>query len=238
MPRVEELPPLVARVAGARAKLDDAEDNLVRTKKVVETFAVSEEQGVRAFEQREMAASDLRGAQADLDLKRAGSWAPDRSVAAAAVEQAKANLERAKTEADLLCPSAPLDAVVLKVDVRAGEFVNAGPSTPLVTLGATGPMNVRVDFDEVEIPRFRFDAPARAFIRGSGTIVPLHFVRVEPAVLPKKTLSGGSAERLDTRVLQVLYRIDAPAPGAFAGQQVDVTLDAAPQGAVLSSSIK
>jgi multidrug efflux pump subunit AcrA (membrane-fusion protein) len=226
MPRKDELPPLVARVAQAQAKLDDADDVLRRTQRVVESSALPEEQAVRAQQQRAVAASDLRAARAELDLKRAGAWGPDRVVAASAAKQAAANLERAKTELDLLCARAPIDATVLRVDVRPGEFVNAGPASAPVTLGVTQPLHVRADFDEVEIPRFRRDARARAFIRGTNVSMPLVFVRVEPAVTPKRSLSGFSAERLDTRVLQAIYRIERAPAAAFIGQQVDILLDA------------
>jgi len=225
-PRAEELPPLVARVAAARAHLVDAEDNLARTKRVVAANAVAEEQGVRALAARDIAASDLRAAESDLDLKRAGAWAPDRAVAQAAVAQAAANVDRAKTELDLLCVRSPIDGAVLRVDVRVGEYVSAGQSA--LTLGVTTPLHVRVDVDEVDIPRVRVGAPAVAYVRGGGAAaIPLAFVRVEPAVLPKRSLSGASTERLDTRVLQVVYRVDASTSLPFVGQQVDVFVDVA-----------
>jgi multidrug efflux pump subunit AcrA (membrane-fusion protein) len=239
MPRAEELPPLMARVGEAKAKLEDADDNLQRTRSVVQADALPEEQGVRALQQREVAANELREAQADLDLKRAGAWTPDLRVAAAAVRQAEANVERAQTELDLLCPTALVDSTVLRVDVRVGEFVNAGPSSSLVTLGVMDPLNVRVDVDEVDIPRFRPDAPARAYIRGKAeTPMPLHFVRVEPAVQPKASLSGANTERVDTRVLQALYRFDPVPPGTYVGQQVDIVIDASAASAIAFRSLK
>ena len=36
----------------------------------------------------------------------------------------------------------------------------------------------------------------------------LSFVRVEPYVVPKKSLTGDNTERVDTRVLQVIYAFD------------------------------
>ena len=37
----------------------------------------------------------------------------------------------------------------------------------------------------------------------------LKFVRVEPFVIPKRSLTGDNTERVDTRVLQVIYAVDA-----------------------------
>ena len=52
--------------------------------------------------------------------------------------------------------------------------------------------------------------------------MPLRFVRVEPYVIPKRSLTGDSLERVDTRVLQVIYEFDRPAFPIYVGQQVDV----------------
>jgi hypothetical protein len=53
----------------------------------------------------------------------------------------------------------------------------------------------------------------------------LEFVRFEPYVIPKKSLTGDSTERVDTRVLQVIYRIRDGEPSVYVGQQMDVYID-------------
>jgi hypothetical protein len=90
---------------------------------------------------------------------------------------------------------------------------------------------VRVDIDEYDIPRFVANAPARAVLKGqSENFFPLRFVRIEPYVIPKKSLTGDNTERVDTRVLQVIYAVDGDTNNKlFVGQQVDVFIDAAPQ---------
>jgi hypothetical protein len=86
-----------------------------------------------------------------------------------------------------------------------------------------------VDIDEYEIPRFREGLPASAVPRGDlQRRYPLSFVRVEPFVIPKKSLTGDTTERIDTRVLQVIYEVDtAGRAPLFVGQQVEVFIDAA-----------
>jgi hypothetical protein len=54
----------------------------------------------------------------------------------------------------------------------------------------------------------------------------LTFVRVEPFVVPKKSLNGDSSERIDTRVLQALYALPWTAEGLYVGQQLDVYIEA------------
>jgi len=87
---------------------------------------------------------------------------------------------------------------------------------------------VRVDIDEYDIPRFREGLKAEAFPRGNlQQRYPLEFVRVEPFVVPKKSLTGDTTERVDTRVLQVIYEFDPTGlPPLFVGQQVEVFIDA------------
>jgi len=69
-------------------------------------------------------------------------------------------------------------------------------------------------------------APAVAALRGDASIrSPLRFVRIEPLVIPKRSLTGDSSERVDTRVLQVLYEIERKDPRFFVGQQMDVFIE-------------
>jgi len=72
------------------------------------------------------------------------------------------------------------------------------------------------------------DAPARAKIRGDvrQEEVPLSFVRLEPYVVPKVSLTGQSTERTDTRVLQAIYSFDPAAVPVYVGQQMDVFIEA------------
>ena len=55
----------------------------------------------------------------------------------------------------------------------------------------------------------------------------MEFVRFEPLVVPKKSLTGDATERVDTRVLQVIYRMVGAMPERlFIGQQMDVFVEA------------
>jgi hypothetical protein len=116
------------------------------------------------------------------------------------------------------------------VKIHPGEFAPAGvTATPLVVLGRLKPLYLRVDVDEHEAWRVRPEAKATAAVRGDSDLkTPLTFVRFEPLVIPKKSLTGDSTERVDTRVLQAIYRIDSDSLRLFVGQQMDVFIDAAP----------
>ena len=85
-----------------------------------------------------------------------------------------------------------------------------------------------LDIHEFEIPRFKPSAPASAVPRGSlQEQYPLEFVRIEPFMLSKKSLAGQATERVEARVLQVIYECDPTGrPPLFVGQQMEVSIDA------------
>jgi multidrug efflux pump subunit AcrA (membrane-fusion protein) len=130
-----------------------------------------------------------------------------RREAEAKLDQAKAALEGARADLDKTVVKAPIDGAILKVNARLGEYAQAGVlSNPLMTMGSIDPLHVRVDIDEADSWRVHKDSPSVASLRGNPAIsVALSFVRFEPYVLPKRSLSGDTAERVDTRVLQAIY---------------------------------
>jgi len=94
-------------------------------------------------------------------------------------------------------------------------------------IGATQTLHVRVDVDEHDAWRVKGDAKGFAALRGNAAIsTPLRFVRFEPLVVPKRSLMGDSTERVDTRVLQVIYAFDRGTLPVFVGQQMDVFIEA------------
>lgn len=148
--------------------------------------------------------------------------------AKAQVLQAEAHLTAAQITLDRLMVRAPMDGEILQVNIRPGEFAMAGPlSTPLLVMGNLEQLHVRVDIDENDAWRFRPEGKAVAYLRGNREFsTPLTLAYVEPYVVPKRSLTGDSTERVDMRVLQALYQFDRQRLPAFVGQQVDVFIEA------------
>jgi multidrug efflux pump subunit AcrA (membrane-fusion protein) len=160
----------------------------------------------------------------DRDEKR---FATEKGQAALVQAQADVNLTEASIA--LLTVKAPVTGQILQLKVHLGEFApdaSTAAAQPAVLLGGTAPLNVRAEFDENDAWRVRKDARAVGFSRGNARVsIPLTFVRFEPYVVPKVSLTGASTERVDTRVLQVLYSFDRKDLPIFAGQQMDVFVD-------------
>ncbi|MEI6321806.1 MAG: biotin/lipoyl-binding protein [bacterium] len=203
---------LQAKVNEASVLLADRQDSYQRTQRLSRKDVVSDDDLQRKYYAVRSAETALATSRADLDL------------ATAQLAQAQVNLE-------LLTVRAPRDGKILKVDLRAGEYASVPPTdanNPSLLLGETRFLQLRADVDEDSASRIRPGAPAVAFIKGMRTDpIPLRFVRIEPYVTTKKSLTGDSTERVDTRVLQVIYQFDHSKIPVYVGQQMDVFIEGA-----------
>ena len=155
--------------------------------------------------------------------------------AKAAREAARARLAAIDTDLARQTVVAPITGEILSVEARPGEFAAAGPlSTPLMTMGATDRLHVRVEIDESDIGRVSAANAAVAVPRGqTDRKLALAFVRIEPQATPKRALAGGS-ERVDARVIEIVYALE-PGARAIVGQRLDVFIDDA-RGAALAEA--
>lgn len=155
----------------------------------------------------------------DLDTRR-------HEVAVAAAQLAAARAAVAQTEALLerLTVRAPIAGTILQVNLRAGEFASLTAPVPPLVLGDIDEIQVRADVDEQLAPRVRPGQSAVGYVKGDTEHpIPMTFVRIEPFVVPKRSLTGAPTERVDTRVLQVIFRFaNDPARPVYVGQQMDL----------------
>lgn len=151
------------------------------------------------------------------------------AMATAALASAQAEVDRLHKEMDLRTVRAPGAGKVLQVNIRPGEGVSAGGGTPLLLLGNDRRLWMRVSIDQNEAWRVQPGAKAIAFLRGNPHIsVPLHFEFIEPTIVPRAVLTGDSTERVDSRVLQVVYSFDPASLPVYVGQWLDVYIETPP----------
>jgi multidrug efflux pump subunit AcrA (membrane-fusion protein) len=203
-----DLAKATASVNEAKAALIDTQtlENLAES--VTDKRAISREELLRRH-------NAVTIAQAKLDSAKA------------VVQQAQASIANSKTTLERLIVRSPIDGEVLQVNLRAGEFAQAGAlTTPLMLIGNIDQLHVRVDIDENDAWRFDKHTKAVAYLRGNRTFkVDLELAYLEPFVIPKKSLTGDSTERVDTRVLQALYSFDRKQLPFYIGQQMDVFIE-------------
>lgn len=225
-PRAEDVPPLEARVREAQSEVEQARALLALAEKAGDKL-ISEEVLVTRRNRVATATATLETAKANLALVKAGTWTPEIDRARAAVEEARARVEQTRVEIERLTVRAPLDATVLQHNIRLGEFANVGvANTPLLLLGDVERLHIRTDVDENDAWRFTRDAKAFAAVRGNSALTTnLQFVSLEPYVIPKRSLTGEATERVDTRVMQVIYAFDRGDLPIYVGQQMDVFIE-------------
>jgi multidrug efflux pump subunit AcrA (membrane-fusion protein) len=198
-----------ARQATAQCQVEDLNDRLERSLKLRSSTVISEDEVIRTRFALKVSQARVVEAQAEVAVAEA-------SAASVRTEIARSTI------------LAPMDATVLQLKIRPGEFAAAGASTaPLILLGNLSPLHLRVDIDEHEAWRVQPGTRAKGHVRGNADLAsPLSFVRFEPFVIPKRSLTGDSIERVDTRVLQAIYRLDRTDLRLYAGQQMDVFIEA------------
>ena len=160
----------------------------------------------------------------------------DVAIKQAALAAAKAEVEQLKVELARHTVKAPVDGSVLQINTRVGEFAQSGAlSPPLMLFGDDSRLYLRVNVDEYDAWRIHANAQAIAFVRGNPKLkTALKFVRFEPYVIPKPSLTGRSTERTDMRVLQVIYSFSHAALPVYVGQEMDAFIKAPPAGGSLA----
>jgi len=203
-----DLAKTIASVNEAKATLNDTQSLENLAESVTDKRAISREELLKRH-------NSVAIAHAKLD------------VAQALVKQAQASIDNSKTTLDRLVVRSPIDGEVLQINIRAGEFAQAGfLTTPLMLVGNIEQLHVRVDIDENDAWRFDKKSKAVAYLRGNRDFkVELALAYLEPFVIPKKSLTGDSTERVDTRVLQALYSFDRKQLPFYIGQQMDVFIE-------------
>jgi HlyD family secretion protein len=179
------------------------------------------------------AQAGLEVAQKQYDLTRAGAWSYD----IAGQEKQYRSLREASKAADALLQKyaikAPVDGVVLAINAAVGGYVSSQGAydtytqglDPLLVLGTPQDhLAVRCYVDEILIPRLpaAWHIVAQMSVQGTDLKIPLEFVRVQPYVSPKIELSNQRQEKVDLRVLPVIFRFEKKDAPVYPGQLVDV----------------
>ena len=130
---------------------------------------------------------------------------------------------------------APVAGVVLRNVSAVGSYVSpqgiydtyTQADDPVVVMQPqSNELQVKAYLDEILVPRLppTRDITAQMFVRGgSDAGIALQFVRIDPYVTPKIELSDQRLEKVDVRVLPIIFRFKPP-PDArlYPGELVDV----------------
>jgi HlyD family secretion protein len=235
-PRKETLDVNEAQVVSAQASLKTAQDELDKQQAAydLDPKSISKDALDSAINAVITAKANLEVARRQRDLTKAGAWVYDINNQ----ERTYNALYKSYLSASALLSKytlrAPRDGVVLAINPTVGSYVSAQGAydtytqgmDPVLVLGSPRAyLNVRCYVDEILVPRVPSAAKMKAemSVRGSTIKIPLTFVRMQPIVSPKIELSDQRLERVDVRVLPIIFRIQKPKNvNLYPGLLVDV----------------
>ncbi len=235
-PRKETLDVNEAQVAAAAAALKTAEDELDKQQAAyrMNPKSISKDALDSAVNAAKTAQANLEVARKQRDLTKAGAWIYDINNQ----ERTYNALYKSYLSADALLAKytlrAPADGKVLAISPIIGSYVSPQGAydtytqgmDPVLVLGsAETRLNVRCYVDEILVPRLHdlSKVNAQMTMRGSDVKVPLKFVRTQPFISPKIELSDERLERVDVRVLPIVFRVEKPKDlNLYPGLLVDV----------------
>lgn len=235
-PRKETLDVNEAQVVAAEAALKTAQDELNKQQAAYDANpkSISKDALDSAVNAAATAKANLEVARKQRDLTKAGAWIYDINNQ----ERTYNALYKSYLSASALLSKytlrAPEDGKVLAINPTAGSYVSAQGAydsytqamDPVLVLGSSEQrLQVRCYVDEILVPRLPAPSKMKAqmSVRGSNAKIPLQFVRTQPVVSPKIELSDQKQERVDVRVLPIIFRIQNPQNlNLYPGLLVDV----------------
>lgn len=223
MPRKEDLLSAEAAFKVVQAELFQTQKQYEMLMGLKDSRALSKEQQDNIYFTYQQSQAKEQQAEAELNKIKAGAWPLDLEIAQVEALQAKEAIERAKAEIERTIIRSPIDGTVLQIKIHEGEFPPIDSSkNPMMIIGNISELYLRVSINQHNIPEFNPKAAAVAFLqRNNQNPLPLEFVRVEPYIITKQNISNDIIDIVDTRSLQILYRIQKGDQPLFVGQQMN-----------------
>lgn len=225
-PRTEDVTAATASLNSAKADYDFAKKQYDMVLNLSDPRAMSqEEKNRREFNLLE-AKTKLERTEADVAKIESGTWKPDLEIARYESMQAKADLDRVKAQLNDTEIKSPIDGTVLQLKIHEGEVTPMDSIRPIMVLGNIDPLHLRVSINQLDASDFEPSAPAVAYLYDDAKQqFPLEFVRLEPLLVDKKNLTNELIERVDTKVLEIIYRIKETPTPLYVGEQMDAFIE-------------
>jgi HlyD family secretion protein len=234
-PRPETLAVSKAQLESAEAsvKLTQAQYDKLKQSQGIQPGSVSKDALDNALNALNVAIANAALARKQYDLTKAGAWSYDIENQEKQYQALSRLANSSMATLSKYTLKAPEDGVVLAVNITSGSFVSTQGTyetytegmTPAIVMGRPHQtLAVRCYIDEILVHRLPVRSMrAEMSVRGTSQRIPLEFVRVQPFVSPKIELSNQRAERVDVRVLPVIFQFKStPDAKLYPGQMVDV----------------
>lgn len=220
-------------IEAVSAELESAEARSALSQGVFERLTSAETGGGVSRDELERARQDALAARAqalsvEARKRAAGSGRrEDIQLALAETHAAEARLALAKANLERTVVRAPLDGTILEVHYRVGEYVQpssagaAAPAEPLLVMGDLSEIHARIDIDERDIGQVHVGQAAWVELNGypgkkfNGTVV-----EVAKRMGRKNIRSDEPTERIDTKILEVVLKLNPEAQALMVGSRV------------------
>ena len=235
-PRAEVLKVSKAQMISAEASLHSAQVTMQKQQKSfdLDPQSVSKDSLDNSINAVKVAAANAEVVKAQYELTKAGAWSYDINNQEQIYKtQYNAYLSGLALLAKYTI-KAKSDGIVLSIMPAVGSYLTTqgvyGSYTqdmnPVLVMGSPqNQMNVRSFVDEILVPKLPATEQmlAKMFIRGTNISIALEFVRIQPYISPKIELTNQRRERVDVRVLPVIFRFEkAQHLNVYPGQLVDI----------------
>jgi HlyD family secretion protein len=235
-PRKETLDVAEAQVKAARANLKTAQEALEKQAAAYEINpkSVSKDALDSAANAVAVAEANLQVVQRQYDLTKAGAWVYDIRNQESQYDALHHSYLSSRALLSKYTLRASTDGVVLSINTGIGSYISpqgtydayTQGSAPVLVLGTPQTsFHVRCFVDEILVPRLPPPSKIKAqmSIRGSNVRARLDYVRTQPYVSPKIELSNQRMERVDVRVLPIIFKVHKLKDiNLYPGELVDV----------------
>jgi multidrug resistance efflux pump len=197
-----------AEAANARAAL--SKDVYARTQKLAPSGATTPDELEKARRQAEIDARTAESAEARRRAAVTGTRYEDVLAARARVASAGSKRDQAKANLERLTIRAPTAGTILQIKYRVGEYETPGAGQdPLLLIGDTSELRVRLDVDERDIGKLSLNAPAFVTVDAfPGRQFKGHVAQIGQRMGRKNVRTDDPAERIDTKILEVVIALE------------------------------
>jgi ABC exporter DevB family membrane fusion protein len=211
--RQQERGEALASTHEAEAVMANARAEMQRRQSLFQTGDISRSDFERAEREFNVAKARYDGAVQHHSFVDADARDEDRARAEASINLARAQLQEAEALLSKTVIRAPMDGVILRRHLRAGETVSDKPDFPIFTMADDSVLRVRVDVDETDVAKLAvgqlawFTADAFGDRKFTGRVV-----RIGEELGRKRVRTEEPTERTDTKILETLVELDGHPP--------------------------
>jgi len=235
-PRKEVFDVTSAQLKAATASLKTASDAYAKQEVAfrADSRTVSRDALDAAADAVELAKANVEIAERQVALTKAGAWSYDIQNQRLQAESLQKAAESAQALLSKYTLKSPSDGTVLAVGTSEGSYISSQGSynpysqgaVPVIILGSSDTrLQVRCYVDEILVARIP-DAKqikAQMTVRGTRITLPLKMEHIQPLVSPKIELADQRQERVDVRVLPMIFSFQKPSNVIlYPGELVDV----------------